>query len=164
MRAAILALLVLGSTAAAAAQQHASACHKPCREHPQLEGRCFSIRGRMSVSNGAPSVRIWRVGTKRLLGVSEQRFYIEGYCNLPDSIRNRLSWDADLFADFVVCPFTRQAPGVMQLICVDSATNMVTRSRPAGSPVTHAKGTVWSRLFGFIDTPPRELTTYVLRL
>ena len=83
----------------------------------------------MSFYNGAPSVRIWRVGTHRILGVSEQRFSVEGFCNLPASIFDRLSWDADLFADFIVCPFTRDEPGVMQLVCVESATNIVIRTR-----------------------------------
>lgn len=83
----------------------------------------------MNLYNGAPSVRIWRVGTKRILGVSEQRFAVEGYCNLPPAIANRLAWESDLFADFVVCPFTREQPGVMQLVCVDSATNILVRPR-----------------------------------
>jgi len=81
----------------------------------------------MNLYNGVPSVRIWRVGTKRIVGVSEQRFCVAGYCNLPTSIRERLSWDSDLFADFVVCPFTPAEPGVMQLVCVDSATHVVVR-------------------------------------
>ncbi len=83
----------------------------------------------MSFYNGAPTVRIWRVGTSRMLGVSEQRFSVEGYYNLPASVRRRLSWDSDLFGDFVVCPFTHEAPGVMRLVCVDSATKVVMRPR-----------------------------------
>ncbi len=85
----------------------------------------------MSFYNGAPSVRIWRVGTRRILGVSEQRFAVEGYCNLPAAIASRLSWDSDLFADLVVCPFTHERPGVMQLLCVDAAANVVVRPRRA---------------------------------
>jgi hypothetical protein len=84
----------------------------------------------MAFYNGAPSVRIWRVGTRRVLGVSEQRFRVEGYCNLPPAILERVGWDSDLFADFVVCPFTRDEPGVMRLVCVDSAPNLVVRPRP----------------------------------
>ena len=104
-------------------------CGKPCNEHPKLSGPCFTVHGRMDLYNGNPSVRLWRVGTNRILGVSEQRFAVEGYCNLPTAIREQLSWDADLFADFVVCPFTRDEPGSMQLVCVDSATHIVVRAR-----------------------------------
>lgn len=119
----VLVLILVASPATAAAND----CGRSCREHPKLSGPCFTIRGRMSLYNGAPSVRIWRVGTGRMLGVSEQRFSVEGYCNLPGSVRQRLSWDSDLFADFVVCPFTREESGVMQLVCVDSATKVVVR-------------------------------------
>ena len=34
-------------------------------------GDCFEIHGRLSLYNGTPSVRLWPVGTKRLLGVRE---------------------------------------------------------------------------------------------
>jgi hypothetical protein len=85
----------------------------------------------MSFYNGAPSVRIWRVGTTRMLGVSEQRFAVAGYCNLPAAILQKLAWDADLFADFVVCPFTRDEPGEMQFVCVDSAMRMMVQQRRA---------------------------------
>jgi hypothetical protein len=84
----------------------------------------------MNFYNGAPSVRIWRVGTTRMLGVSEQRFAADGFCNLPPSIRQRLAWDADVFADFLVCPFTRVQPGIMQLVCVESATHVTVRPHP----------------------------------
>jgi hypothetical protein len=113
---------------------------RPCREHPQLVAPCFSIRGRMNYWNGAPSVRIWKVGSRRMLGVSEGRFKVEGYSNLPREITARLTWDVDLFGDFVVCPFTREQPGVMQLMCVDAATNLEARPRRTArlAPITPA--------------------------
>ncbi len=85
----------------------------------------------MNYWNGTPSVRIWKVGTTRMLGVSEARFKIDGYENLPGDVRSRLSWDTDLFGDFVVCPFTPEKPGVMRLVCVDSATRLVVRPMPS---------------------------------
>jgi hypothetical protein len=104
---------------------------RPCHQHPSLIGSCVTVHGRMNYWNGTPSVRIWKVGTTRMLGVSEARFKIDGYENLPGSLQSRLSWHTDLFADFVVCPFTPEKPGVMQLVCVDSATRLVVRARPA---------------------------------
>ncbi|MGH7712611.1 MAG: hypothetical protein ACREOG_15070 [Gemmatimonadaceae bacterium] len=83
----------------------------------------------MSYWNGAPTVRIWKVGSRRMLGVSEGRFKIEGYDNLPRGLAAHLTWDTDLFGDFVVCPFTREQPGVMQLVCVDAATKLEARPR-----------------------------------
>jgi hypothetical protein len=100
---------------------------RPCRQHPQLSGPCFTIRGRMRLANGNPSIRIWRVGTKRILGVSDGRFKMDGYANVPPAVAGRLSWDTQLFGDFVVCPFTGDEPDVMRLICVDSASNLKVR-------------------------------------
>jgi hypothetical protein len=31
--------------------------------------KCFVVHGRLSFYNGAPSARIWKIGTKRILGV-----------------------------------------------------------------------------------------------
>jgi len=135
MRSATLVLpILLVSLVPAAAQREAGNGQKPCREHPQVVAPCFTIRGRMSLYDGVPTVRIWRVGTGRMLGVSEQRFAVAGCSNLPDAILDRLSWDVDLFADFVVCPFTRDAPGAMQRVCVASARNVITRPRDGVPP------------------------------
>jgi hypothetical protein len=79
----------------------------------------------MSFANGAPSVRVWLVGTKHILGVSEGKYYDPRYCNLPAEILSKVSWNTHLFGDFVFCPFERSQPGVMQLVCVDSANELV---------------------------------------
>jgi hypothetical protein len=125
----ILTAVVLVSNLGPSARASSPIAERSCRQHPQLTGRCFTIRGRMNYWNGNPSVRIWRVGTRRILGISEGRFKRDGYVNLPASIEARLSWDSDLFGDFVVCPFTRDEPGVMRLVCVESVTNVTVRPR-----------------------------------
>ena len=102
---------------------------RPCRLHPQVNGPCFTVHGRMTYWNGTPSVRIWPVGTTRLLGVSEGRFKIPGYTNLPPDVASRVAWETDLFGDFVVCPFQDDQPGVMRPVCVDSGTSLVVRPR-----------------------------------
>jgi hypothetical protein len=100
---------------------------KACREHPNLVGACFTVHARMRYYNGAPSVRLWPVGTDRLLGVSEGRFDLPGYQNLPVSLREELDHRREIYADFVVCPFTPSEPGAMRLVCVESATKIVTK-------------------------------------
>jgi hypothetical protein len=121
--------LATATVAGASPDQAAPGCGKPCRQHPQIVGACFTFRGRMSSWNGAPSVRIWRVGTKRILGVSEQRFRLDGYCNLPRDLAGKLSWDTDLFGEFTVCPFTQEKPGAMRMVCVESGANLEVRPR-----------------------------------
>ena len=92
-----------------------------------LSGPCYKVRGRMSLANGTPSVRIWLVGTKRILGISEGRFYLEEYANVPEELVRQLKWDNVIFADFTVCPFTDDKPGVMRLVCVEAAENVERR-------------------------------------
>jgi len=102
---------------------------KSCRQHPQLAGKCFTVQGRLSVYNGAPAMRIWKVGTRRMLGISEQRFAVEGYRNVPETIQNQLNQDVEIFGDFLVCPFTRQKAGEMQMVCVEEGKNLKVKKR-----------------------------------
>lgn len=106
-----------------------SALQKSCHEHPKLVGKCFTVHGRLSVFNGAPALRIWKVGTKRILGVSEQRYIDSGIRNVPEELEKQINQDAELFGDYTICPFTRSRPGVMQLVCIDSARNISVRKR-----------------------------------
>lgn len=84
------------------------------------------VHGRMQAGNGTPSVRIWRVGTKRMLGVPEVP--VDGdpdVASLPHVIYETNILDQAVFADFVVCPLTKEKPGEMQMVCVESATHLV---------------------------------------
>jgi hypothetical protein len=40
-----------------------------------------------------------------------------------------LSFETDLFGDFTVCPFTAEKPGEMEMVCVESGTNLEVRKR-----------------------------------
>ena len=102
---------------------------KSCREHPQLVGKCFSVHGRLSTYNGNPAVRLWRIGTKRVLGVSDQRFSLPGYRNIPEDLAKQLDGEHEILGDFLVCPFTRSRPAEMQLMCIESAKNVVVKKR-----------------------------------
>jgi len=61
----------------------ADASRNYLRQHSQISGPCFQIRGRISVYNGAPALRICAIGSKRLLGISEGRFLLPDYENIP---------------------------------------------------------------------------------
>ena len=106
-----IALVVLATSTPVAAGDY-----QPCSEYKQLVGACWDIRGRVSYANGNPSVRIWPVGTHRLLGVRESEPPL-----LPPDLATRLSWDAYTFADLRVCPLTRERPDIMQVVCISSA-------------------------------------------
>jgi hypothetical protein len=102
---------------------------KSCREHPKLVGKCFSVHGRLAVYNGAPALRILKLGTKRMLGVSEQRFAVEGYRNVPEEVTAKLDQDKLLYGDYTVCPFTRAREKEMQLVCIEKVSNLVVKNR-----------------------------------
>jgi hypothetical protein len=96
-----------------------------CKGNAKLVGDCFAIHGRMREGNGSPGIRIWRVGTDRLLGVNVPGEDDPDVAWLPDSIYRKLDYDHQVFADFVVCPLTKQTEDEMQIVCVESATRIV---------------------------------------
>jgi hypothetical protein len=100
-----------------------------CKSKPDVVGRCFNVHGRLSVYNGTPSIRLWPLGTKRLLGVIDPNDVANapGETILPMDIKNKLDWDKDVFGDFIVCPLTRQQPGRMQTVCIESGKNLIIR-------------------------------------
>jgi hypothetical protein len=121
-----LVLILCGSVSAISPPP---AADKSCREHPQLIGKCFKVRGRLSTYNGNPAVRLWRIGTGRVLGVSDQRFSLPGYRNIPEDLAKQLDGQNNIYGDFLVCPFTRPRPREMQLMCIESAQNIVVKKR-----------------------------------
>jgi hypothetical protein len=121
-----LVLILCGSVSA---MSPPVAVEKSCREHPQLIGKCFRVHGRLATYNGNPAVRLWRIGTKRVLGVSDQRFSLPEYRNLPEDLTKQLNGENEIIGDFLVCPFTPAKPREMQLICVESAKNLVVKKK-----------------------------------
>ena len=99
---------------------------KQCSASPHVVGACFTLHGRLSFSNGTPDCRLWRIGTKRILGVldpSNTQERNEGP-RLPYGIA---CFPGDnTYADFTVCPMTKERPGEMQMVCVESASHVVT--------------------------------------
>jgi hypothetical protein len=102
---------------------HAS---EACASDPDLVGPSFTVHGRLSIWNGSPSLRILRIGTKRILGVEE------GFPP-PESIASKLGSDSEAIADFLVFPFSPERPGEMQMVCIESAGKVIfERLKPIG--------------------------------
>jgi Carboxypeptidase regulatory-like domain len=90
-----------------------------CKSNSKVVGACFAVRGRLGYWNGTPSTRIWVVGTHRVLGLPEED------TKLPNSVKAHLQTFGDeITADYVVCPFTKYRKGTMQMVCVQSASNV----------------------------------------
>jgi len=101
----------------------------PCREHKDLAGQCFVVRGRMRAYNGSPTFRIWRLGTRRLLGVAGGETPM-----LPKGVACENGFECDVFGEFEVCPLTKEEPGVMQRVCVASVKKRVVVRHPPATP------------------------------
>lgn len=98
-----------------------------CEGKKEIVDVCFNIRGRVSISNGTPSVRIWPVGTKRILGVQTivDEIGDEGETfNGPENLRKWLNLNSIIYADLRVCPFPQDKPGYMRYVCIESANNL----------------------------------------
>jgi hypothetical protein len=91
---------------------------QPCKSDPDIIEACFTVHGRLSYWNGTPAMRIWRIGTKRILGVLDSFI-------MPDSAG--AGWDEEAYGDYLVCPFTKQKPGWMQMVCIESAAHVFTK-------------------------------------
>ena len=97
-----------------------------CSNNAQLVAACFTVHGRLSAYNGTPSLRIWPIGTHRLLGILKD----EDPLAIPASIRNEVGFDKDIYGAFLVCPFTESKPGQMQFVCVEAVSNVQVQKRP----------------------------------
>jgi hypothetical protein len=121
-----LLLMLIGSIVAEA---RLAAEPQSCRSRADVVGKCFGVRARLSVYNGTPSIRLWPIGSKRLLGIIDpaDTSNSPGLTILPDEIKQKLDWDKDVFGDFVVCPLTFHQPHRMQTVCIESGKDLAVR-------------------------------------
>lgn len=127
----MIARILIGFALLAADAAAASGPRLPaCRARPELVGACRTVHGRLFAANGTPSLRIWIVGTRRILGVTDWRPGSGEDPILPANVRAALGdrpFDVQVYGDFEVCPFTRERPGWMQFVCVVSGRRLVVR-------------------------------------
>ena len=121
--------------AGAASQEHANSSTKtrssskgrkiPCKT-PENASLCYWAHGRLSIYNGNPSDRIWKIGTSRILGVFNGPSHFPPHTIADDEdpelpVNLGMAYEADyrrwkqsegnrdyefpvVFADFEVCP------------------------------------------------------------
>jgi len=145
MRYAILMALILSVSAALAIPQDTAHRKIPCKT-PEIAPMCYWTRGRLNFYNGNPSYRIWKVGTKRILGVysgpaafpprtNEDSENPAFPANLDDVFEAEITRNerakqtapyliGPVFADFEVCPLEPDVPGEMQAVCIESARDI----------------------------------------
>jgi len=130
--------------AASSVRKETAARKIPCKTDANAS-MCYWTRGRITCCNGNPAMRMWKVGTKRILrihsGPGADRIdpldneHPELPANLQKAYeadyRHRVQSKGDLgstdivYGEFEVCPFEPEHPGWMQAVCVESAKNIV---------------------------------------
>lgn len=123
----------------------------PCKA-PENASQCYWTRGRLSVYEGAVTFRIWKVGTRRMLGVFSGPSHYPVQTNddmenpeFPSKLEKALEADnrrlkritgnmwtfpPPVFADFEVCPLRPEEKGVRQPVCIESARNIFVQDAP----------------------------------
>jgi hypothetical protein len=117
----------------------------PCKTQENAS-LCYWTHGRLGIYNGNPSDRIWKVGTRRILGVFNgpshfpprsdddfespelpanlERAYKADYQSWKRSKEDLPHAFPVIFADFEVCPVEQEKKGEMQAVCVESAQSI----------------------------------------
>jgi len=110
-------LALAGGVAPEALAQQPAPQEQACQCGPKRVGACFTVRGSISTYGRPPIVRIAVAGTKRVLG-------LEG--GIPEFLEEDLEVPQNtVTGEFVVCPLTRPKAGTIQLVCIESSSNMV---------------------------------------
>ena len=117
----------------------------PCKT-PENAEMCYWAHGRLAIANGNPTYRIWKIGSRRMLGV------FNGPSHFPPRVQEDgelpefpaeldRAYEADnrrykretgimwavpppVFADFEVCQLEPERKREMQAVCIESAKNI----------------------------------------
>jgi hypothetical protein len=126
MKRAFLACLLLFTIGATAPAQETCTCGGT----DMGVAPAFKVHGRLKCWNGAPTLRISVLGTKRILGV-------HGDSPIPENLtKSKRTFWTEVVGDFLVCPLTKSKPGVMQIVCIISAENIKISER-SSNPIHH---------------------------
>ena len=103
-----------------------------CKGNPKVIGACYVVHGRLSLWNGTPALRIWRIGSKRILGVTAGPIRDDADEPIyPAKVKKLIpGYGVQVYGDYEVCPFTKEKLGEMQLVCINSATNLHVKRYP----------------------------------
>ena len=99
---------------------------RSCKSNPKLVGACFVVHGRATYGPGTPALRIWPVGSRRILGVTAGPIADDADSPI---VPKDLAFGAGktAFGNFEVCPFTLKRAGSMQMVCVETVRKLSIR-------------------------------------
>jgi hypothetical protein len=95
-------------------------------------GSCYWAHGRLAAYNGTPTMRLWKIGTKRILAVHSGPGFKRGGTEenedpeMPENVERAMKpFENVVFADYEICPLEPEHRGRMQDVCIESAKNIV---------------------------------------
>jgi hypothetical protein len=123
----LLLLFCVGFVLAAAYQQPARR-RIACKTLENAKS-CYWTHGRLSIYNGNPTFRLWKIGTRHLLGIYsgpgfgpfDAGLNEEDDLELPANLKKYDFTKVSVFGDFEVCPLAPEKEGHMQPACIESA-------------------------------------------
>ena len=100
---------------------------------PENATGCYWTHGRLSIYNGNPTFRLWKIGTRRLLGIYsgpgfgpfDAALNEEDDLELPANLKRYDFTKVTVFGDFDVCPLATEKEDRMQPACIEAAKNLV---------------------------------------
>jgi hypothetical protein len=112
---------------------------------PATAQSCYWTHGRLTFCCGTPAVRVWKIGTHRVLGIysgpeafdSNRGEIIDGDNENPamptnleiavSEFRKRMNENPAVFGDFELCPLEPEKSKTMQAACIESAKDFILR-------------------------------------
>jgi len=98
-----------------------------CKGNPKVVAACFTVHGRLSTGADTIELRLWPIGTKRMLGVSDGPAINDAEHPIYPKALTFPNDNETIFGDFEVCPFTPKREGEMQFVCIESASHVITK-------------------------------------
>lgn len=132
MRILVLSLIVIAATLSLSATPQRVPKRKILCKTPENAATCYWTHGRLANYNGTPTLRLWKIGTKRILAIhsgpgfklgdNEENSNPEVPANVERAFKD---FETLVFGDFEICPLEPEQPGVMQRACIESAKDLV---------------------------------------
>jgi hypothetical protein len=104
----------------------------PCKT-PRNAASCYWTHGRIGFYNGTPAIRLWKIGTNRLLGIysgpSVDRYGLDNEePQMPANLKHMFKpAGTQVYGHFEVCPLEPEREGAMQAACIESAKSLVAK-------------------------------------
>jgi hypothetical protein len=142
MRLSVIAFILICSSASTISTAQEARKTIPCKT-PAIANSCYWAHGRLQFGNGTPALRLWKIGTRRVLGIysgpsvyppTRETDYLDNEDpQLPANVVRAFNKNRPaagflplIFGNFEICPLESEKPQTMQAACIESAKNIVT--------------------------------------